>query len=298
MNVIFTDLFEQQCQEKFQIGKPQVWKTITDPDARKIVQLDDLTLGFFVKNETWRNHGFYLLVCARNANNNWIVDLAFRVHPTLAKSVGSLEPLLLLQSLAQQFGLAIRIADQLNRFIFREVIPIERYDNNLIRLVEVVNPLDHSCIQSLYIKVEEQGPSKVPNVALAYCIDVEEYLAWLLQEESREKHENVAVELAPQMRGLVTPRDLITPSGTIEFQSNYSQMGGYKTGVLFRLSSRDYHLEVGFTNSDFYMIRNGQRLHWLLEPVFRPQGHVHCFATWAPTQLSLLILEPVMHFVP
>ena len=292
MNFIFTDLFKQECQAKFRVGKKHVRNAVANPDAQDIVQLDDTILGFFVKRETQPTGETYLLVCTRSKDTNWFVDLAFRILPDLVDIVGTLEPLALLQGLALRFGLTIKIAHQLNKFIFREAIPVKDWSDDPTKLVEVVNPSNHSFVQSMYFKIEQEDTFNVANVALAYCIDTEEYLAWLFGKEPLErKDKEVTVELAPQVRGTITSRDLITPNGTFEFQSDYSQVCGEKTGFLFKLSSRTYHLEVGFTSSNFYIERNYQRLEWLLEPVFRPAGHIHCFAIWSPTQLSLLILD-------
>ena len=262
------------------------------PDAQDVVQLDDLLLCFFVKREAQPEGGTYLLVCTRKKEDNWFVDLSFRILPDLVDSVRTLEPLVLLQGLAQRFGLTIRVGRQLNKFIFREVIPLKGWNGDPTKLVEVINPSNHQFIQYMNIRIEQRDGFNMANVALAYCIDTEEYLAWLSGKETLEgKDKRVTVELAPQLRGIITPRNLITPNGTFEFQSDYSQIGGDKAGFLFRLSIETYHLEVGFTSTHFYVVRNNQRLEWALKPVFRPRGHIHCFAIWSPTQLSLLILD-------
>ena len=292
MNIIFTDLFKDECQSKFRITKKHVRKAITSSDAQEIVQVDDLVLGFFVNREVRPKDETYLLVCTRQKDNNWLVDLAFRMHPDLIDSAGTLEPLILLQALCQKFGLSIRIANQFNNFIFREVIHSEGRSVDPIKLVEVLNPSNHSFVQSMFIKFKPHHNYCEVNVALAYCIDTEEYLAWLFGNEKKvRKNQEVFIEITSKLQGYCTSHDLLAPEGTIEFKSNYSQIGGKKAGYLFKLSCENYHLEVGFTSTHFYIRRNDQILEWLIEPVYKPKGKIHCFAIWQLTQLSILILD-------
>jgi hypothetical protein len=103
--------------------------------------------------------------------------------------------------------------------------------------------------------------------------------------------EDVRVDIAPQFRGHVTARALIEPKGTIEFRSNFSQVGGTCAGIVFRLISRDYILEVGFTSAHFYILRNDYRLEVPLNPVYEPTGDVRFFATWNLDRLSLVVLD-------
>ena len=298
MDIILTDLFKQEFQAKLGIREKLVHKAITTPDFQDIVELDELVLGFFVTREVKPEGETYLLVCTRRKDSTWFVDSAFIILPDLVSDVGSLEPLALLQGLAQRCGLVIRVGRQLNKFIFRELITTKGWNDDPAKLVEVINPSEHSFVQSMHIRIEPKDDSYVADVALAYCIDTDEYLAWLSGNELAGKSDNKpTVEVAPQLNGTLTPRDAITPSGTLEFKSNYSQIGGDHAGILFRLSSKMYSLEIGFTRKHFYIARNDQRLEWLLEPVARPAGNVHCFAMWEPAQLSLLILDETFHEV-
>ena len=98
------------------------------------------------------------------------------------------------------------------------------------------------------------------------------------------------IDIAPQLMGDVTPRDLIEASGTLTFWINYSQLGAGKEGYLFRVAIDKYYLEVGFKESSFYIARNDLKLE---EPISTqiPDGYVNCYAMWQPTKLSLLMLD-------
>lgn len=284
MRIIFTELFKSECQNKFQITEDQVQQVITSPNEQQVAKFDDLELRFFVKKMLHPEGEHYLLICTRLEGGNLLVDLAFRILSELIEEAKMLKPIILLQQLALKFGLTIRVGQQLNKFIFRELIPIKLSDKPA-KLVEVFNPENHSFIQSMFIKIEQQGDVKIANCALAYCIDSDKYTFWLM---SKKDPNNVIIDIAPQIRRYVTPHDLIEANGTLTFWINSSQLGE-RIGYFFKVSSPDYYLEVGFTRTSFYIARNDQRLEMSIEP-YRQAGNVNCYAMWQPTELSLLIL--------
>jgi len=97
------------------------------------------------------------------------------------------------------------------------------------------------------------------------------------------------IEIAPQLRGHITPRDLIEACGTVAIWLDSSQFGN-ATGHLFKVACREYLLEVGFTRASFYIRRNAQKLELSIEP-YKKTGYVNCYAIWQPTELALLILD-------
>ena len=101
---------------------------------------------------------------------------------------------------------------------------------------------------------------------------------------------DVVISVAPQLRGQITPRDLIEASGTLIFWINYSQLGVGKGGYLFRVAADRYYLEIGFSESSFYIERNHLKLE-LPFPAQKINEYVYCCAMWQPTKLSLLMLD-------
>lgn len=101
---------------------------------------------------------------------------------------------------------------------------------------------------------------------------------------------NVIIDIAPKLRGHVTPRDLIEANGTLTFWINYSQLVADKEGYLFRVATDNYYLEVGFAKSAFYIARNGLKLEAPIS-TDRPNLYVNCYAMWQPTKLSLLMID-------
>ena len=285
MEIIFTELFKKECQNKFQITGGQAKQVITSPDKQEVAKFDDLDLRFFVKKMPEPEGEYYLLVCTCLEGGNLVVGLAFRILPELVEEVKTLEPIILLQQLALKFGLTIRVGQQLSKFIFRESISVKPSDKP-VRLIEVLNPENHPFMQSMFIKIEQQGDVKIANCALAFCIDSDRYLSWLM---GKKPVSDTIIDIAPQLRGHVTPRDLIEANGTLTFWINSTQLGE-KMGYFFKVASPDYYQEIGFTRTSFYIARNDQRLEMSIEP-YRQAGYVNCYAMWQPTELSLLILD-------
>jgi len=285
MNIVFTDLFNKECRDKFQISETQVQQAITSPDEEEAAKFDELEVRFFVKQMLQVGGKYCLLVCTRWDGSNLFVDLAFRILTELTDEVKTLKPIILLQQLALKFGLTIRIGKQLNKFIFRELIPVE-LSGEPTKLIEVINPDNHSFTQTMFIKIEQKGDEKVANCALAYCIDSDRYLSWLTGKKAAG---DVVIDIAPQLRGKVT-RDLIEASGTIAFWINYSQLGAGKAGYLFKVIADKYYLEVGFTESTLYIARNELKVETPIS-TDRPNEYVLCYAMWQPIKLSLLMLD-------
>jgi hypothetical protein len=108
---------------------------------------------------------------------------------------------------------------------------------------------------------------------------------------SETKQIEVFIDIAPILRGHITPRDLINANATIIFNTNYSEICSREAGYIFRLLSKGYTLEMGFSSTLVYLQRNNQRLEYPIIPVYKPFGNVQCFASWSPHELSLLLLD-------
>lgn len=288
MNIIFSDLFKKESEANIGVSIDQAKQVITSPDVQDIKKLDDFVLGFFVKRFDSQS---LLLLCAHQHDNNWIVDLAFQLPTDLMGNTSSLEPLVLLQAFAHRFGLQIRVGQQFNKFIFQENLPIKNTQNSLTNLVEIINPLNHPYVQNIHLKIEQRDDHKSANVALAYCIDMTLYLAWLRGEEIEEVPKEVEVLISPQLRGHITARDLIKPTGTLTFVTDYAQVTGRNSGLMFKLLSKEYNLEVGFTKTAFYIMHNDQKLELNIDSTSKLPGNIYCCATWSPTKLILRILD-------
>jgi hypothetical protein len=106
---------------------------------------------------------------------------------------------------------------------------------------------------------------------------------------------SISVQIAPPFMGHITPGGVINAKGTIEFKTNYSQVGKGYSGSVFIVTAPGYQFEVGFTDEFFYIERNSCRLEYPLRPVFMPHGAVHFFARWSLQQLRLTVIDESFH---
>lgn len=178
MIIIFTEFFKNECQNKLQITDDQIKQIITNPDREQVVKSNNLELKFFVKRMVEPEGEHYFLVCTRSEGDNLLVDLAFIILPELVQEAKTLQPIILLQELALKFGLTIRVGQQLNKFILKESIPIQLNDE-VNKLVEIVNPENHSFMHSMIFKIRQTGDIKIADCSIAYCIDSNKYMSWL-----------------------------------------------------------------------------------------------------------------------
>ena len=93
------------------------------------------------------------------------------------------------------------------------------------------------------------------------------------------------------MRGHATARDLIQASGLVMFRTRLSALSNRGDDVLFRVVTSDYLLELGFTKTDYYIERDGQRLRLPLPPTRSRTGYTHCLAVWQVDRLQLLAMD-------
>ena len=289
-NLVFTESLRNICMLRFGIREADVRDALEAPDKEQPHQVDDLTLGFYIKRHQRNGIEAYLLVCTEKTEEREIVHQAFWAFPDLTGGLNVLEPFILLQQLVRRFGLALRVGNQLNNFIFRETITL-RGPVTAGPVVEIINPEHNDCIQSFFIKIIEDGSSYHIHCALAFCIDVKSYTRWLTGARSIQ---GIDFQIAPQLQGHVTLQSLIVAEGTLEFQMSYTKLG---EGTLFRIKSTDYYLAVGFTPTHFYISRNDDTLERILQRVYMPTGKAHFFAIWAPRILQLIVLDEIFTFL-
>lgn len=178
MDIAFTDMFVETCEGEFQVSRKQVYQTLNTPTSEQIEEFDNLKLGFFAKEESQAENATLVLVCARRVNDQWAVDLGFRIHRELIDDLESPKPLALLQRLAESFGCEIRIGNHHSTFIFRKTIPIEPEEGNELELVEVLESVDQGLLYPS-MSIEERGNKVYVNCALAFCINTGKYVSWL-----------------------------------------------------------------------------------------------------------------------
>jgi len=194
------------------------------------------------------------------------------------------EPLVMLQELAQAFGLTIKIGSQSERFVINETIILPSDFKNSQNVFEIVNPDNHGFISGMFIELKEAEGQKLAICSYAFCIDIDMYLDWLSKSDEQDIQVNITLPNA-------TPNDLFTSTGTL--------MGGFDNQILspgnivlfFRILSPLYKFEFGIKNGNLILRRNQDRLEMPIAPSMNEQGHLALIAQWSPTELCLASID-------
>lgn len=210
MNVIFTELYDRERKE-LGITKKESLNVILHPDNIQEEIIDDLILRFYLKTESHGNS--ILLIQTRVLADKLFLDLPLRILSDLFPNLEVLEPLMILQLMAQEFGLYMKIGSKVGKFIYKEEIPIIKEGGEII---QIRNPENHSFLQSIFIKKILNQDNVVVKCALAFCIDKTHYINWLSSEH----------KITPPIKRLdvmnvtrIIPLDVV--KGIIEYSIKY-----------------------------------------------------------------------------
>ena len=179
MNFIFTNLFEHESHD-FGISKNTSLEVLHNPDKIQEIKFDDLHLHLFMKKEHDRDSHLIILINEIDGKQNLV--LPFRVFPDLFPNIDILEPIMILQLLAQKFGLILKIGSEQRRFIYRATISIIQ---DRERIIEILNPMNHSFLQSVFVKKIKSSGKIIVECALAFCIDKTQYIDWLSSKSKK-----------------------------------------------------------------------------------------------------------------
>lgn len=172
MDELFTDLFRKEARE---IGLDEVsaLKVIRSYDKVQELSYEGLALRLFIRRE---NSDSFVLILAQKELDQLRLLLPFRIRRDLFQNIEVLEPLMVLELVAQNYGLVISVGSRFGRFLYQEDIGIQ---DSGTQIVSVRNPHDHDFLQSIFVKTLETVSGRVAKCALAFCIDTHLYREWL-----------------------------------------------------------------------------------------------------------------------
>jgi len=224
MRILFTDLFRHKSME-LGLDDRSVSETIRDCDKMQELSYDGLFLRLFIKRESDDSH---ILILAQLEHEHLKLLLPFRVLNDLFRHVEVLEPLMVLELLAQNYGLIVKIGPRLGRFIYQEEIRIEDTSS---QIVSVHNPNDHDFTESFFVKLDNTPSGRIAKCALAFCIDTPVYQGWLRSKSNKTR----------QIQSLSTSRIIGADAVKRIIESNAKEP---EAGKRFNLTELDLALEV------------------------------------------------------
>jgi len=172
---VSTQLYEQHSRE-FGVSRETTTTCLDGPDKVQDVTYSGLELRLFLGKEKDRDS--HLLILAQIKDGKLHLLLPFRVPRSLFPNIQVLEPLMILELLAQEYGYVLGIGDRLGRFIYQQEVPIPKGVQDipsLSQLVRILNPNNHDCVESIFISPR----GNVAKCALAFCLDKTLYTSGL-----------------------------------------------------------------------------------------------------------------------
>jgi len=173
MDIQFPEQFQQELSDKFLISPMDVLDTIQSPDSFQKVQLDDLTLHFYLKEIPQTDEPFYLLAYGRQEDDTFMLDMSWKLQRDWYPDLNDLTLVELLGEFAGTFGLPVSINGETQQFYFdREFrVPVNNWQNT----IHISNPENHDYVQQIFTKQYLTDETVVIRCALGLCIDIDRY---------------------------------------------------------------------------------------------------------------------------
>jgi len=184
--VAFSNGFDRQSLS-LGVDRKRVLALVNKASVVQEEKFDDLVVRLILGKEAQADS--YLLLIAQLKDNSLHPDVMFRVRSDLYPNIMMLEPVMVLQLLAQRYGMVLRVGSRLARFYYREEIALKGQED-LGRLVQIVDDTGHDCFASYYVRPIQSGSGIVASCALAFCIDKVLYDDWLANPPSKRRLEN------------------------------------------------------------------------------------------------------------
>lgn len=188
MNIVFTELFDAESKILCLVHEDTIF-VINNYAKKEEINYDDLALCLFMKKE--ENKNSHLIILTQCVGKELHLLLPFRIQNELFPNIEILEPLLVLELLAQYCGLVLKIGSHIGRFMFKE----EWFTGEQpTKLVEVINPENHSFLQNVFVKINKFDDKFKVKCAIAFCLDRTRYLGAIIPQTAEYPFKEKSLE--------------------------------------------------------------------------------------------------------
>jgi len=175
---VFSNLFKEECQDKFHISQTDVIEAIQKCDKTESVIFNGQKEIIFFLRHPPSEREFYMIICAERRTQSLIIYWAFKISTDLCQEIHLLSPIQFLARFADTYGLSVTIGDLTSKFIFAHRILVSSPDST--RLINIHNPENHSFMNCLLLKVSQKDrTSFIADCAFVFCIDTTRYMNWI-----------------------------------------------------------------------------------------------------------------------
>lgn len=171
-----TESFKKEASDRFGIRPRHALEVCASPDQTSVLEQDGLVLRLHSKLIQQAVPPHRLVVIERLQRDVSSINFAFKIYDDLCEGVDELSPDAVIEVLAHRFGVPIRVGSMRSHFIWSARIPISGEQD--IELVGGEAPPGESLSQSLILRIDK-GPPMMADVAMAFCLRTDMYVAWL-----------------------------------------------------------------------------------------------------------------------
>jgi hypothetical protein len=183
--IFYTDLLKSVSEERLGISRKLINDTLLKPSYRYDTSLDSRQVGLYLKRHKEAREPYYLLVATRIPDMiTRNVDLALIIPEDIIDDIDITKPMAVLLKFICRFGLDLTIGDTSQKLFFQQIIPLETGMYAQDQIVRVDNPANHSFALQSFLKLDTSGEHIVANCAIAYCVDIDEYILYLDQRRA------------------------------------------------------------------------------------------------------------------
>jgi hypothetical protein len=177
MRVKLSDLYKQECHDRFRLKFADVKATVTSPAAEQTIIYERYCLSLFLSSEL--DDGSFILAIADFQQDTLTIQLAFRLLPDIITDLKSSRPLGVLKILVDRFGIPFTIGTETKKLFIKEEIALADANPAFQQLFTVPHSLAHSGILFASIRPASKPNNPALSCCLAFCIDSHLYTSWI-----------------------------------------------------------------------------------------------------------------------
>jgi hypothetical protein len=180
MNVNISQQFMRESVAKIGVKADTAIEALKTPDQREIISVDGTQFAFYTRKIPHARNGAAILVYGRlNAVGDLELLRGFKFYPDLAPAAQLQSPSNALRALAEKFGFPVTINGKRAHFFLNDVVEQKKtpaIGKDVVKVEELAS--DQIFSLEMMMKADELPNAIRCRVGLAYCIDVDRYVAW------------------------------------------------------------------------------------------------------------------------
>ena len=178
MRIEISDAAQRMYMEPLRIGASRVRGTVESYDQVEIVVLSEdanrTRIGIYLRTVSIGDRTISTLVIAKQSDEVSTVLSVYRIPQSiLARCVNGVTPLAVLETLADEFGIEIKIGNKTGKFVFSEQIPGGPENPTFIQGDS--SPKD-SFYASLWVRYVKNGNPPYWDCALGFALNMDRYM--------------------------------------------------------------------------------------------------------------------------